>query len=163
MPRVDADQPLLPSVLDRLIDLEPRVSTEPPASRPRRLAQLKESIKRDLEWLLNTRQLQASFPETLAHADDSILTFGLPDFTSTSLTLDQDQARLRRALQVAITRFEPRLAGVVVTLEPGRELERAVKFRIDAMLRVDPEPEPVTFDSVLDLSSRSFQVRGEGS
>ena len=50
-----------------------------------------------------------------------------------------------------------------MTLEPGRELERAVKFRIDAMLRVDPEPEPVTFDSVLDLSSRSFQVRGEGS
>jgi len=163
MPRIDAEQPLLPSVLDRLIDEAPGVTSEPPSSRSRLLAQLKESIKRDLEWLLNTKQANEPPPPGLDHAIDSLLTFGLPDFTTTSLSLDQDQALLRRALQTAITRFEPRLSGVVVTLEHSRELDRSLRFRIDAMLRTDPDPEPVTFDSVLDLSTRAFQVRGDGS
>ena len=61
MPRPDADQPLLPSVLDRLIDLEPRVSSEPPAARPRVLAQIKSAVRRDLDgaFLVHQRAWRA--------------------------------------------------------------------------------------------------------
>jgi predicted component of type VI protein secretion system len=63
MPRPDLEQPLVPSVLDRLVDLEPKISTEPPASRSRSPVQVKEAVKRDLEWLLNSKQtLGAFFP-----------------------------------------------------------------------------------------------------
>jgi type VI secretion system protein ImpF len=160
MPRPDAEQPLVPSVLDRLIDFEPRVSTEAPASRSKQLSRIKEAVKRDLEWLLNTKQPPGP-PPKLPHLEASLLTLGLPDFTSGSLAGVPEQERLRKAIEAAIRKFEPRLMGVVVTLVEGRELDRTLRFRIDAMLRVEPEPEPVTFDSVLELGSQAFVVRGE--
>jgi type VI secretion system protein ImpF len=48
-----------------------------------------------------------------------------------------------------------------VTLEAGRESERSLHFRIDAVLQVEPESEPVTFDSVLQLNNKAFVVKGE--
>src|SRR6187551_624857 len=111
MPRVDADQPLLPSVLDRLIDLEPKVPTEPQPARSRLLAQIKAAVKRDLEWLLNTK-LAAEPPAGQPELRTSLLAYGLPDFTHSSLSNGQDQLQLRRAIEAAIQRFEPRLTGV---------------------------------------------------
>ena len=160
MPRVDADQPLLPSVLDRLIDLEPKVSTEPQAVRSQMLAQIKAAVKRDLEWLLNTK-LALEIPAKLPGLQDSLLAFGLPDFTHSSLSSGQDQAKLRRAIEVAIQRFEPRLMDVAVTLVEGREFDRTLRFRIDALLKVDPAPEPVTFDSLLQLHTKAFVVKAD--
>lgn len=160
MPPPLADQPLQPSVLDRLIDLEPRTRTEPQAARSRLLAQVKAAVKRDLEWLLNTKCTldEAELPP---HLQTSLLTFGLPDFTHSSLTSSQDQARLRSAVEESIRRFEPRLTSVAVTLVEGRAFDRSLKFRIDALLRVDPAPEPVSYDSVLQLPSKSFRVQGD--
>ncbi|MEZ5395501.1 MAG: hypothetical protein R2724_22155 [Bryobacterales bacterium] len=51
-----------PSLLDRLIDLEPRnrdVRQEPAKS----LRQLKAGLRRDLEWLLNARRPPVDLPE----------------------------------------------------------------------------------------------------
>jgi type VI secretion system protein ImpF len=162
MPRPDAEQPLVPSVLDRLIDFEPRVSTEPPASRPRTLAQWKESVKRDLEWLLNCKRSPEPVPIGLPHLERSLLTFGMPDLSASSLLNAHDQDSLRRAIETAIRRFEPRLTGVSVSRVQGLERDRSIRFRIDAMLRIDPAPEPVTFDSVLQLTSKAFLVKGDG-
>ncbi len=158
MARPGPDQELVLSVLDRLIDREPRSSVEAEPGRSRRLAQLKESMKRDLEWLLNSKQTVVELPPELHHLNRSLLTYGLPDFTSSSMNNGHDQDRLRRALEVVIGRFEPRLTAVVVTLVEGREFDRSVHFRIDGMLRVEPEPEPVSFDSVLQLPTKAFVV-----
>jgi type VI secretion system protein ImpF len=161
MPQPIADQPLLPSVLDRLIDYEPKVTTEPPAARSRVLAQIKAAVKRDLEWLLNTKatlDLTDATPPLVA----SLLNFGLPDFTHSSLSSGPDQARLRAAVEAAIRRFEPRLTDVAVVLVEGQQSERALRFRIDALLKIDPAPEPVSFDSVLQLQNKAFRVQGDG-
>jgi type VI secretion system protein ImpF len=162
MPRPEADVPLVPSILDRVIDLEPRVSTEPPAARARQLAQIKESVKRDLEWLLNSKRTPEPVPPGLPHLERSLLTFGMPDLSASSLTNVQDQDSLRGAIEAVIRRFEPRLNGVSVSQVDVTGRDRAIRFRIDAMLRVDPAPEPVTFDSELQLSSKAFLVRGDG-
>lgn len=161
MPRPLADQKLSPSVLDRLIDEAPRVSREPDDAPAWSLDRVKAAVKRDLEWLLNSRQVVAGLPADPGELGRSALTYGLPDLAATSLNNPADQARLRRAIGEAIARFEPRLGRVEVTLEPAREHERAIHFRIDAMLKVEPEPEPVTFDSLLKLDTRSFVVRGD--
>jgi type VI secretion system protein ImpF len=153
---------LVPSVLDRLIDFEPRVSTEPLASRPRTLAQLKESVKRDMEWLLNCKRSPEPVPIGLPHLERSLLTFGLPDLSASSLLNAHEQDSLRRAIETAIRRFEPRLTGVSVSQVQGLERDRSIRFRIDAMLRIDPAPEPVTFDSMLQLTSKAFLVKGDG-
>lgn len=162
MPRPDAERPLLPSVLDRLIDREPRASAEPPGGRPRLLAEVKAAVKRDLEWLLNTKRMPGP-PAGMPHLTASLLTYGLPDLTACSLASVQDRERLRRSIEAAIRRFEPRLTGVGVTLVEGEggELGRDLRFRIDAMLRAEPEPEPVTFDSMLQVNTMAFLVRAD--
>jgi len=159
LPRVDPDLGLVPSVLDRLIVLRPKVSTEPQETRSHRLAQMKVAVKRDLEWLLNTKRPALDLPEAFRQLDWTALTFGLPDLTTSSLKSPDDQHRLRRVVLEAIRRYEPRLTQVTVTLEKSREFERALRFRIDALLLVEPTPEPVTFDSMLQLQTKSFVVQ----
>lgn len=160
MARFDEEVRIQISVLDRLIDFEPQATSEPLASRSKSLRQLKQSLKRDLEWLLNTRQT-FSVPDELPDLAGSLLAFGLPDFSTLSVRSTEDQANLIHALELTLKRFEPRLEDVVVSLAAASPLERALRFRIEARLKVDPVPEPVTFDTTLILGSGNFAVKGE--
>lgn len=160
MPRTDNEVRITLSVLDRLIDYEPELSREAPASRSKNLRQLKQSLRRDLELLLNTRQTQ-ELPPDLKELNNSVAAYGLPDYSSANVKSPSDQNRMRRTLESLISTFEPRLSDVNVTLEPARENERALHFRIDAHLMVDPAPEPVTFDTVLQLINGEYKVQGD--
>lgn len=160
MPRIDSEVRITPSVLDRLIDYEPEVSREPPASRPKSLRQLKQAVRRDLEWLLNSRKLVDEIPEDLERTSRSVAAYGLPDFTGVNASHTADQNYMRRIILDSIRKFEPRLSNVTVTLEPSLQAERAIRFRIDALLRVDPAPEPVTFDTTLHMYNGEYTVQG---
>jgi type VI secretion system protein ImpF len=158
MSRVDNEIRITPSVLDRLIDYEPELSQEPLMSRSKSLRQLKQSVKRDLECLLNTRKVAVELPADLKEINSSLAAYGLPDFTAVNVKSSLDQDRMRRELETAIRTFEPRLEDVTVSLEPMRETERALHFRIDARLRVEPAPEPIMFDTVLRLDNGRYSV-----
>jgi type VI secretion system protein ImpF len=162
MARIDSDLNIVPSILDRLLDDEPQVSREPATSRIKDLRTLERSVARDLEALLNSRQetLQ-ELPSEFKEVNRSLLTYGLPDFTSFSLLTQEDRNRIRRGVEDAINNFEPRLLRVRVVLEAPREHERGLRFRIDAFLRVDPSPEPVTFDAVLQLNTQQYVIQRE--
>ena len=161
MAKPTPDQDLVPSILDRLIDLEPKSSRESQAQRTTRIRDLKRSVRRDLEWLLNSRQILVDVPRSMGHLRDSVLTYGLPDFTHVNLAAPGDRERLLKTIEQAVARFEPRLSQVHVTLQEAREFERSIHFRIDAELLVDPEPEPITFDSALELPTKAFTVGEE--
>jgi type VI secretion system protein ImpF len=148
-----------PSLLDRLTDHAPNARTENPLNRQQALRALKQSLWRDLSALLNTKRREEEVPEEFTESYHSILTFGLPDFTSYSFKSPSDKNRLRRALEVTIRSFEPRLEKVNVTLESS-EAEPALRFRVDAMLRIEPAPEPVTFETLLQPESKRFVVMG---
>ena len=66
-----------------------------------------------------------------------------------------------RMLETVIRQGEPRLLRVSVELagEPD-ETDRTLRFRIDALLRADPSPEPVIFDSTLEPATHQFAVQG---
>jgi len=162
MPREDNEISVTLSVLDRLVDHEPDVKREPILTRSQSLRQMKESVKRDIEILLNTRQGDGAFSSDFKEVTRSLLSYGLPDFTSVDLSNPRDQNRLRRALESAIRTFEPRLEGVSITLEPMHNHERTIRFQIDARLQVEPAPELVTFDTVLQLHSGEYRVKEEG-
>ena len=85
MARIRPDQPLVPSVLDRLLDFEPEVNREAPRSRNQVLRELKQSVRRDLENLLNTKTRCVPCPPHLEELKQSLLNYGIPDFTSASL------------------------------------------------------------------------------
>ena len=161
MARFDNEIRITPSVLDRLIDEEPNLSSEAPATRPKSLRQLKAAVRRDLEWLLNTRQIVGGIPADLKETTHSVAKFGLPDFTSYSIKSPAERNKVRRALENAISTFEPRLDDVTVSIDPLRETERVIKFRVDARLKIDPVPEPITFDTVLQLGSGQYLVQGD--
>ena len=161
MPRVDNELSILPSVLDRLLDDEPGTSREPIPNRFQNLRELKKAVTRDLEDLLNTRQeMLEELPSEFAEVSRSLVSYGLPDFTSFSLLSKHDRNRIRRAVEQAIANFEPRLARVNVTLEPPRDNDRALRFHIEALLRLEPAPELVTFDAVLQLTTQRYVVQG---
>lgn len=162
MPKADHEPNILPSLLDRLLDDEPDVSREPASSRYANVRELKNAVARDLEAMLNTRRetledLSSDFTE----ANRSLLTYGLPDFTAFNLMSQTDRTRIRRALEQTIAAFEPRLKRVRVNLEPPRQNDRSVRFRVEALLPLDPAPEVVTFDTVLQLHTQQYVVQGK--
>jgi type VI secretion system protein ImpF len=159
MARVDYEIRVTSSVLDRLLDFEPKTSTEAPKSRSKSLAELKQSVRRDLEWLLNSRSYPGEIDENLEEVNKSVMVFGLPDFTGMSAKSDSELGRLRRTLERAIKIFEPRFLNVKVSLEPVSNIDRLLKFRIEAQLNVEPSPEPIAFDTILQLGSGDFQVK----
>ncbi|MBY0229071.1 MAG: type VI secretion system baseplate subunit TssE [Gemmataceae bacterium] len=157
----DTVKPLLPSLLDRLIDLDPGTSREPPPARHQVLREVKASLRRDLESLLNTRARNLVWPATLAELEGSLAEYGLPDFTAASLGSGLDRARFCEALRGVIERHEPRLAGVRVTsAEEGEGMDRTFRFKIEARLDIDPAPEPILFDSLVKPATGVFEVEG---
>jgi type VI secretion system protein ImpF len=148
------------SVLDRLIDLDPKESREVPKSQAASLADMKQAVRRDLEWLLNTRCYTQALDDGLTEAEQSVAFYGLPDFTSLSVGNDDERYRVKSAIERAIKYFEPRFSDVTVSVEPISSVDRSLKLRIEATLEVEPTPEAVAFDTVLELGSGNFAVSG---
>ena len=109
---------LQPSLLDRLADDEPYKKTESREQRILSFQKLKQSVMRDLEWLLNAGCL-----DTVQNLNDyplvkqSVLNFGIPDLTGTTAS-SVDSTTLERMLRQRILDFEPRI------------LPRSLKIRV---------------------------------
>lgn len=162
MARSDADIAVTPSILDRLIDLDPRSPADAPTSRTQSVRQLKASLRRDLEWLLNTRRNPDEVPENYEQVFRSLYNYGLPDVTALSSNSLRDRQRVLRTIEVAIAIFEPRLTNVRVrAVENASGGPRVLRFQIEALLQMDPAPEQIFFDTLLQLSSGEYQVKGE--
>ena len=151
------------SVLDRLLDDEPKKREEVQPTATQTVRQLKDALRRDLEWLLNTRSYPEEIGEELEETGSSVFTYGLPDFSSYSTGSLETRARLERALKQALERFEPRLFNVTVTTVEGQQTvdRRIMRFLIAGWLRMDPAPQQVSFDTRLELARGEYRVAGE--
>ncbi|MCP4095993.1 MAG: type VI secretion system baseplate subunit TssE [Planctomycetaceae bacterium] len=151
---------LLPSFLDRLIDLDPFSPTESPKSQSQVIYEMKLSLKRDLQNLLNTRWSCASWPPDYEDLDLSLINYGIPDFSGINMGSPENQQRLIQIVERAIKNFEPRLIKFSIELsEEIDNISRTLSFRVDGLLRSDPFPEQVVFDTSLDISSAEFEVK----
>jgi type VI secretion system protein ImpF len=149
------------SALDRLIDLEPENRVENPLSRTQSVRLLKSAVRRDLEWLLNTRRIADPPDEGLKEINRSVYVYGLADLSALTMATAADRNRLVRQVLATINLFEPRLTNVrLVMVETPDAGKKDVRLRIEAMLRMDPVPEPVTFDTVIELKSGSCHLTG---
>jgi type VI secretion system protein ImpF len=150
------------SVLDRLIDLEPKTQIEAPLSRSQSVRLLKAAVHRDLEWLLNTRRIFLDADDSLKEVNRSLFVYGLADLSTHSMGSAGDQAKLVRHLLGVVKLFEPRLANVriiPVDSSGGTGLQE-LRLRIEGMLLMDPSPEPVSFDTVIELKSGVCRLAG---
>jgi type VI secretion system protein ImpF len=149
------------SVLDRLIDLEPGNGMENPLSRTQSVRLLKNAVRRDLEWLLNTRRIVDPPDEGLKEVNRSAYVYGLPDLSALTMSTAADRSRMVRQILATINLFEPRLTNVrLVMVETPDAAKKDVRLRIEAMLRMDPVPEPISFDTVIELKSGNCHFSG---
>ena len=147
------DQPLVPSVL---IAAGRRPTAElarpwPKTSRTQVLRELKQSVRRDLENLLNTRWRCKSWPENLERVGDVAgeLRDSRPHRGGLARPPGGEEFRQRLRARDPALRAAVRPRSRSRCSDNAEPLDRTLRFRINAMLTCEPAPEPVVFDSAL--------------
>lgn len=148
--------PIALSLLDRLTT----DSLQRRSGRGDRMRELKASLCRDLTGLLNTRRAEQDFDPAYEESANSILTFGIMDFTAFNLRNRIDQETVRLSIERSIRRFEPRLTNVSVTVEDTDPARPMLRFEISAVIRINSYSEDVRFDAALYRDSRRVSVSG---
>ncbi len=156
---MDKEQPVLQaSILDRLIDLDPKNSRESVQFRWQNIRDIKAAVVRDLEYLLNSRRTILPPPPSFHALNNSLYTYGIKDFTSENPKSNLVQKSLRQDVEKAIARFEPRLKNVIVAFDGGSKTGRDLVFRIQALLVINPISEPVSFDTYFDINRSEYVI-----
>lgn len=143
-------------LFDRLVDRAPKLRHEVRPARTLDRRGLRESVRRELERLLNTR---CPFPaHRLADRPRSVIDYGLPELTGFSAHSFDDRERLAELIRQAIAAFEPRLAGVRVRLEPVPGDALSLAGHIEAVFQGDSVTEPVSFHTAVETRSGKVVV-----
>jgi type VI secretion system protein ImpF len=153
---------LQPSLLDRLTDDEPDKQQEPREKRVLSMRKLRQSVQRDLVWLLNAGNL-----EPVQDLDDyplvshSVINYGLPDLSGRAAS-GLDLPALERVLRQAIWDFEPRILRNSVKVRSAVASDQmnrnAVAFEIEGDLWAQPVPLHLFLRTEIDLDSGDFTV-----
>lgn len=123
------------------------------------LEQLRESVARDVEALLNSRSaIDFDDLANMPHARKSVYCFGIRDFVGLLLKNGEEQRQIAASLSHAIGAFEPRLRDVQVDFYERPGTISSLSFTIRAMLLAYPSAEPVAFDAVLQPTLSRFSV-----
>ena len=154
---------LTPSLLDRLSDLESGSGAA--GQRPYQLiGELRKSVRRDLENLLNSRWRCLQQAEISSGLEASLINYGLPDFSGGNMQAAQNPDIVFDQIVQTIERFEPRLKNVRVTpLSDEPSVDRTLRFQIEAVLHVEPWHEQVRFNTVLEPATGKVSVKAAGA
>jgi len=159
MVRVDKKKKLRPSILDRLLDNDPGNNAEVDPDQHQKLKELRNSVRRDLENLLNTRFRMIEPDDDFIEIQNSLLNYGLPDLATVNISDKDKRNQFIQHLETILIEYEPRFKSVKVRyMDNADSLDRTLRFRIDATLYADPSPEVVVFDSVLEPVTRNVNV-----
>ena len=150
-----------PGLFDRLLG----VPNRGPGQSAARLTieELKDTVARDLESLLNTRSSIAdgdlkAYPE----CGRSMVTYGLNDFADLCLSSPSDRAAICASIEKTIGCHEPRLRNVRALLEMRDDSVNRLNFSITAVLVASVSQEPVNFDAVLTPSTLQYSISKAG-
>lgn len=157
---------LWPVLLDRLTDFEPQRQKESLQARTISRKAYRDGVLRDLQWLLNASNLDASidfngFPE----AQRSVVNFGIAALSG-YFASDVDIAQLEATIRDAILRFEPRLLPhtvevKVVSSEQSLDLHNVLGMEIRGELWSIPYPLEILLRSDIDLETGHVALRDQ--
>lgn len=157
---------LQPSLLDRLTDDEPDKSVESREKRVLSFRQLRQSVLRDLSWLLNTSALESMVDLTDApYVARSVINYGTPALSGTHL-INADVPKIEKKIKQAIIDFEPRIIPGSIKLElitnDQQMNQKAMCFKIEGDLWAQPLPVRLYIRSDLDLETGEVTVKELG-
>jgi len=142
------------SLLDRLIDVD-----DWPTTRSNSMRMYRDSLKRDVEWLLNTRRPPIDNIQNYPKASASVIHFGLTDINAFTGSAERDENALLASILQSLREFEPRIESPRVFLVRNDTANRHIRFHIEGRIQFDNVPEDITFDTILELSSGEYEVK----
>jgi type VI secretion system protein ImpF len=152
---------LQPSLLDRLTDEEPTHSQEARNRRVLSIQKLRESVLRDVAWLLNTTNLaDDDLRERYPQVAQSVVNYGLPDLAGLTASA-VDSGEMESLVRQAILDFEPRIISQSLTVRAHAADEmnhNALVFEIHGELWAQPVPLELFLKTEIDLESGEFVV-----
>ena len=171
MPIADIDGFPTPSLIDRLSSDEPdfydstnidasgqlRRQTNKAKSREA-VRRYEDSVRRDLEWLFNSRRIKDDRLERYPQVRSSVFCFGIPDLNSEDPSRTHDKDELLHNMEDAVARFDRRLRDL--TIEFGSQVlgSHLLHFHIAGVVMMDPVPAEVAFQSSLDPTNGECKV-----
>jgi type VI secretion system protein ImpF len=124
-------------------------------------AALRTTVRRELNWILNTTNLDAvqdlePYPEVAS----SVLNYGVPDLAGKTLTPAVVRARARE-IRDAIRRFEPRMDPEHLDVDalPTPERANAVTYVIRGDITAAVQAMPVEFKTDIEVDTASVILR----
>lgn len=162
MAELTSKEKLQPSLLDRLTDTEPTKSVESRQQRVLSMRQLRAAVLRDLEWLLNSGNMDgvqdlSDYPDV----SDSVLNYGLPDLAGSTVS-SADVNELERVLYDAIIHYEPRIIrntlNVTAQINTDQLSHNAITFNIEGELWAQPIFEQLYLKTSIDLENGEVKV-----
>jgi type VI secretion system protein ImpF len=141
------------SLIDRLCDIEPW-----PESRSASISMFQQSLRRDIEWLLNTRKPHLEGIEAYPLTSGSVLHFGLPDSRVFGSSAAANSGALARVIEECIEEFEPRILEPHVTLTLSDNVNRSLRFQVEGKIIYEEMEEEIHLDTVLELISGQYEV-----
>ena len=153
---------LLPSLIDRLTDERPKDREETRHQRAGNIGSLRESVLRDLEWLMNTVNMESvidfdAFPEL----KNTVLNYGMPGLSGSTIN-DAERNSIKNLIKDAIEAFEPRIMKntLRVSLISDEDMinPHAIAFQIEGTMWGRPMPEALFLRTELDLELGDVKV-----
>ncbi len=152
---------LQPSLLDRLCDDEPANKQESREQRVLSVRRLRQSVLRDISWLLNAVSLESvQSLEDYPEAAESVINFGIPDLSGHSLR-SSDIDVIQKRIHKAVLDFEPRILPNtlrVKVISTDSYNHNAMNFDIEGDLWMQPLPLRLYLKTQLDLETGNVVV-----
>jgi type VI secretion system protein ImpF len=153
---------LQPSLLDRLTDDDPTNMQETRAHRVIDLEKLRQIVRRDLAWLLNTTNFAASQDlERYPNVAKSVLNYGIPDTAGQRITDLRDRS-IEQLLRKTILTFEPRIMTnslkVTYSETTDRDQTAVIAFDVRGQLWAQPVPLELFIRSEVDVTSGEVKI-----
>ena len=152
MARLNSETLVTQSLIDRLTDSE-----EIPTTRAQSIQMFRKGIKRDVEWLLNSRKAFVPEIEGYPLAANSVFTFGLPDVNE--LPGGNSAPNVLAAISQTIRIHEPRIRDPRVTLSRTDTLGRSLRFHVEGKLVLENSEEDISFDTLFEVTSGEYEVK----
>lgn len=118
-----------------------------------------DSVCRDVEALLNTRQSSCMKQLASLNLDNSLLGYGLSDLSQYDPYSAQDQTRISQAIVLALHHFESRLHDIQAkVITPEKSDAGMLSIHIQAILIRPDSHEPVFFISEFNRLEGHFTI-----
>lgn len=156
---------LQPSLLDRLTDEEPDKAAETASNRVIDVGRLREIILRDLEWLLNTSNIESQHDlEGFPNVARSVLNYGVTDISG-SISTTNRVFEIRQAIRTSVETFEQRILPETLEIDVRQEkvgTGAIISFDIRGELWAEPVPVDLYLRTAFDVTTGAVKLSKQG-